>query len=33
LQGRAEQFPDGHFHADLGVSIEEDGLESTKLRE
>jgi hypothetical protein len=33
LQGRAEQFLDGHFHADLGASIEEDGLESTKLRE
>jgi hypothetical protein len=33
LQGRAEQFPDGHFYADLGASVEEDGLESTKLRE
>jgi tetratricopeptide (TPR) repeat protein len=33
LHGRAEQFPDGHFHADLGASVEEDGLESTKLRE
>jgi hypothetical protein len=33
LQGRTEQFPDGHFHADLGASVEEDGLESTKLRE
>jgi hypothetical protein len=33
LQRHAERFPDGRFHADLGSSIEEDGLESTKLRE
>ncbi len=33
LHGHAEQFPDGHFHADLGASVEEDGLDSTKLRE
>ncbi|MBV9141683.1 MAG: tetratricopeptide repeat protein [Pseudonocardiales bacterium] len=33
LHKHAEQFPDGHFHADLGASVEENGLESTKLRE
>ncbi|MGH3866209.1 MAG: hypothetical protein ACRDQ4_08770 [Pseudonocardiaceae bacterium] len=33
LQGHAEQFPDGHFHADLGASVAEGRLESTKLRE
>ncbi|MGH3773845.1 MAG: hypothetical protein ACRDRW_21060 [Pseudonocardiaceae bacterium] len=33
LHRHAERFPDGHFHADLGASVEADGLESTTLRE
>lgn len=33
LQGHAERFPDGHFHADLGASVADDGREAATLRE